>query len=71
MSFVHPKKGQQSGIKPKYIGTLKDFLQSDEKMCYYTALEYIYYHLLLETDPNTNVRLKLKILVDCKMKLDT
>ena len=61
-------KWQQFGIKPKYIGTLKDFLQSDNKICYYTALEYIYYHLLLETNPDANVNLeKLKLLDDAEL----
>ena len=61
-------KWQQFGIKPKYIGTLKDFLQSDDKIRYYTALEYIYYHLLLETNPDANVNLeKLKLLDDAEL----
>ena len=61
-------KWQQFGIKLKYIGTLKDFLQSDNKICYYTALEYIYYHLLLETNPDANVNLeKLKLLDDAEL----
>ena len=61
-------KGQQSGIKLKYMETLKNFLRSDNKMRYYTALEYIYYHLLLETSPDANVKLKqLKLLDDTEL----
>lgn len=60
-------KGQQLGIKSKYVETLKKFLQSDERSDYYTALDYIYNQVLLETDPNTNVRLKLKILDDAEL----
>ena len=61
-------KWQQSGIRTKYIGSLKDFLQSDNKARYYIALEYIYYHLLLETSPDADVKLKqLRILDDAEL----
>lgn len=58
-------KGQQLGVKPKYIGTLKKFLQSSvdndlsTAFAYLAALHYIYFHLLLETNPNRNMKLKL------------
>ena len=54
-------KGQQLGVKPQYIETLKKFLQSndDTSSDYWTALHYIYFHLLLETSPAINIKLKL------------
>lgn len=62
------REGQLLGIKPKYIETLKNFLQSDERMCYCTALEYIYHHLVWETNPNAFVKLKqLKLLDDTEL----
>ena len=57
-------KGQLLGIKPKYIETLKKFLQSDDKVCYYTALEFIYCHLLLETH---NCKLAIKLSDDTEL----
>lgn len=50
-------KGQQLGVKPKYIGTLKKFLQSDDRLPYYTALDFIYGHLLLETNNKLEIKL--------------
>ena len=62
------REGQLLGIKPKYIETLKNFLLSDKKMCYCTALEYIYHHLVWETNPNAYVKLKkLKLLDDTEL----
>ena len=54
-------KGQQLGVKPQYIETLKKFLQSNDNTSfdYLTALHYIYFHLLLETSPASNIKLKL------------
>lgn len=53
-------KGQQLGIKSRYIEALKNLLQSDDKLSYYTALDYIYNHLWLEI----NDIIKLKLLSD-------
>lgn len=62
-------KGEELGIKPKYIEGLKKSLQSDTNSwtSYYAALEYIYYHLRWEANPNAEVKMELKILDDAEL----
>ena len=61
--FCLSSEGQLLGIKPKYIETLKICLQSDERFSYYTALDFIYHHLLLET----NNKLEMKLSDDAEL----
>ena len=57
-------RGQELGIKSRYVAALKNLLQSDKLSDYYAALDYIYNHLLFETNPNSKL---LKISDDAEL----
>lgn len=52
--------GTEPSLQPKFEKIMIEFLQSENKMKYYTALDYLYHYLLLDS----NKKYKINLLTD-------
>lgn len=49
--------GTEPSLQPKFEKIMIEFLQSEDKTKYYTALDYLYHYLRLDSDKNYKINL--------------